>query len=271
MIPGHESNDPCQVKGDHAQKLAPSGNRIQGVLFDATGTLFETRESIGTVYARRAVPHGVDLPAWRLDRAFAQILASAPPRVFPDCDELETEDREQAWWRAVVRSSFLAADRAVVFDDYASFFSEIYRYYQTADAWVLRPGTRDLLRELKQRDFRTGIVSNFDQRLAIILQALEIAEFLDVLMIPARCRAEKPDARIFEAALQSLELPASAVVYVGDDPEKDRAAGARVGMQCFDPDAFEAFADLIDHIDEMNSRSDDVAGRALDSSADDPR
>ena len=240
-------------------------DRIQGVLFDATGTLFETRERIGAVYARRAAPHGVDLSTQRLDGAFARILAAAPPRVFPDCEACEIEDLEQEWWRAVVQSSFLAADDKVEFDDFATFFSELYAYYVTADAWALRPGARHVLSELKRRGFRTGVVSNFDQRLRVILQALEIDEFLDIVMIPAMCRAQKPDARIFEAALKALELPAAAVVYVGDDAEKDRAAGARVGMQCLDPDAFEAFAEFIDHVEQMKAGPGRAIGDEPDS------
>lgn len=227
------------------------------MLFDATGTLFETRESIGTVYARRAAPHGVELPSWRLDDAFRRILASAPPRVFPDAKADEIAELEFQWWRAVVRSSFLAADSTVKFDNFGAFFEQLYAYYESADAWTLRPGSGDLLRELKRREFRTGVVSNFDQRLPIILQALEINDFLDVVMIPARCRIEKPDRRIFAAALETLELPAGSVVYVGDDPEKDRAAGARAGMQCLDPDAFEVFGDLLEHIERLRAKDID--------------
>jgi putative hydrolase of the HAD superfamily len=242
--------------------------RIRGVLFDATGTLFDTRESIGTVYARHAAPHGVDLPSWRLDDAFARVLAAAPPRVFPDCEASEITHLEQQWWRNVVRSSFRAADSTLEFDDFSSFFSELYAYYETAEAWALRPGTRHVLSELKRRGFRTGVVSNFDQRLPIILQALDIDEFLDLVMTPAQCRAEKPDGRIFEAALQALKLPAAVVIYVGDDPEKDRAAAVRAGMQCLDPDAFEAYADFIHHVESMKVLCPD---RVSDSASDEAR
>lgn len=247
-----------------AQAAGPAASDpIQGVLFDATGTLLKTRESVGAVYSRHATTHGVKLPAWRLDDAFGRIVAGAPPRVFADCDASEIAEREQQWWQAVVRSTFLAADSTVKFVDFATFFSELYGYYQTGDAWALRPGVRAALVDLKRRDYRMGVVSNFDQRLPIILQALEIHEFLDVVMIPARCRAEKPDARIFEAALEILGLRAQSVVYVGDDPEKDRAAAERVGMQCIDPDALETFAALNSQIERLNAeRQSSVTPRA---------
>lgn len=264
MTSGSRPND---TRSDRSEDGSQS-DRIRGVLFDATGTLFDTRESIGTVYARHAAQHGIDLPSWRLDDAFARILAAAPPRVFPDCDVSEISDLEQKWWRSVVRSSLLAVDSTLEFDDFSSFFSELYAYYETADAWTLRPGVRSVLAGLKRREFRIGVVSNFDQRLPSILQALEIDEFLDLVMIPAQCRAEKPDGRIFEAALQALKLPAASVVYVGDDPEKDRAAGVRAGMQCLDPDAFEAYAEFIQHVEGMKARSHDSI---CDSAKDEPR
>jgi putative hydrolase of the HAD superfamily len=226
---------------------------IRGVLFDATGTLIETRERVGTVYARLAIPFGVDLPAWRIDDGFRRIVASAPPRVFADREASEIPDCERQWWQRVVRSAFLAADSTIKFSDFAAFFGELYDYYQTEDAWVLRPFALDCLIDLKRSDYRTGVVSNFDQRLPIILQALGVDELLDVVMTPGRCLVEKPDPRIFEAALELLQLPAHSVVYVGDDPIKDLAAAERAGLRSIDVCALDSFAELDSRIQGLNA------------------
>lgn len=226
--------------------------KVRGILFDATGTLFETRESVGAVYARLAVRHGVDVPPSRVDDAFRRVVAAAPPRVFADCDAVEALECERQWWRTVVSDSFAAADSRVAFADFDGFFVELYAFYQTEDAWALRPGARDTLADLKRRDYRTGVVSNFDQRLPTILQALGVHEFLDVVMTPARCRVEKPDPRIFEAALELLQLPARAVVYVGDDPKKDLEAAERAGLRSIDVCALAGFRELDSQIERIN-------------------
>jgi putative hydrolase of the HAD superfamily len=226
----------------------PPAPRIDGVLFDATGTLFDTAESVGTVYGRAAEAHGISLPAWRLDDAFNRIVASAPPRVFPDCDASRAAQLEQGWWRKVVRSTFLAADSTVVFPDPNAFYDSLFDAYKEAGAWKLRTGVAEGLRELKRRGIATGVVSNFDQRLPMILQALEVASFLDIVITPAVCGFEKPDPGIFKAALLALGTEASATLFVGDHPEKDRSAAERVGMRSLDPDVLESLQDISTHI-----------------------
>jgi putative hydrolase of the HAD superfamily len=226
----------------------PPAPRIDGVLFDATGTLFDTAESVGTVYGRAAEAHGISLPAWRLDDAFNRIVASAPPRVFPDCDASRAAQLEQGWWRKVVRSTFLAADSTVVFPDPNAFYDSLFDAYKEAGAWKLRTGVAEGLRELKRRGIATGVVSNFDQRLPMILQALEVASFLDIVITPAVCGFEKPDPGIFKAALLALGTEASATLFVGDHPEKDRSAAERVGMRSLDPDVLESLQDIATHI-----------------------
>jgi putative hydrolase of the HAD superfamily len=104
------------------------------------------------------------------------------------------------------------------------------------------------LRELKRRGIATGVVSNFDQRLPVILQALEVASFLDIVITPAVCGFEKPDPGIFKAALLALDTEASATLFVGDHPEKDRSAAERVGMRSLDPDVLESLQDIANHI-----------------------
>jgi len=222
--------------------------KVRGVLFDATGTLFDSKESVGTVYSRLARPQGIDLPARRIDAAFSRIMAEAPARVFPGLPPDEIAERERDWWRNVVRSTFLATDSTVEFPDFVDFFAQLYAYYETAEAWSLRAGARQALQDLRRRGIATGVVSNFDQRLHVILQALEISDFLPVVIIPAGCGFEKPSAAIFEAALEAIAVPAAAVIFVGDHPVKDRAAAEKVGMRSLDPGSMTSLAELPDRI-----------------------
>jgi FMN phosphatase YigB (HAD superfamily) len=43
--------------------------------------------------------------------------------------------------------------------------------------------------------------------------------------------ARKPNAQLFQAALDELGIPAGQVIYVGDDPRLDVAAARRIGMR----------------------------------------
>jgi putative hydrolase of the HAD superfamily len=217
---------------------------LRAVLFDAAGTLIATARPVGESYAELARAHGVALPPERLDEAFRRILAQAPPLVFPEARAEELAGLERAWWRSVVRSTFLAADSTVRFADFEGFFARLWEHYAAPAAWRARPGARAALRELRARGLATGVVSNFDGRLPGILAGLGLADALDVVTLPGEARAAKPDPRIFACALARLGVAAADAVYLGDDPRRDLAGARAAGLAAIDVASLATLADL---------------------------
>lgn len=210
---------------------------IRGVCFDATGTLFELRESVGTVYGRAAATAGVKLPAWRLDDAFRRVLrhgpslgeaaAGAPTRA-------EREAAELAWWRDRVRQTFQATDSTVRFADPEALFRSLFDHYRGAAAWQLRPGVYPLLERLRGAGFALGVASNFDHRLPEILEALGLNDFFSALSIPSTSGRSKPDRGVFEPLADAFGCALDALAYVGDDAPEVLAAISGHGLQVFD-------------------------------------
>jgi len=222
--------------------------KVRAVLFDATGTLIELRERVGESYARIAERHRVRIPAWRIDDAFRRILARSEPRVFPDADLDDVPGLERAWWRAVVRATFRAADQTIPFADFDAFFAEVWAWYATADAWRTRPGVLESLAALRRDGLALGVVSDFDYRLHEILESLEIAELFDVVTLAGEHGFAKPDARLFEVALRALGCTAAEALYVGDDPDRDLAGARRAGLAALDVRTLGSFAELRSHL-----------------------
>jgi putative hydrolase of the HAD superfamily len=226
---------------------------IRAVLFDATGTLIELRESVGESYARFAESHGVRLPAWRLADGFARIVAGRPPRVFPGARPDEVAALERSWWRDVVRDTFRATDQTVSFDDFEAFFAEVFGWYATAEAWRLREGVADALAALAARGLRQGVLSDFDYRLTEVLESLGIASFFETVTLAGAVGASKPDPQIFAAALETFGLPTGEVVYVGDDPDRDLEGARRAGLPAIDVTSLASVAELPDHLATVSS------------------
>ena len=218
------------------------------MLFDATGTLIELREPVGETYARIAHRHGVSLPAWRLEDGFRRILGGKAARVFPAATPAEVPERERAWWQEVVRDSFRASDQTLRFDDFESFFDELFQHYASRSAWQLRAGAREALAALSAQGTRLGIVSDFDYRLTELLESLGIASFFETVILAGSLAVTKPDPRLFRAALEALEAPASHCVYVGDDPERDLAGALQAGLRAIDVRSLTTLADLPAHL-----------------------
>ncbi len=227
----------------------------KAVLFDATGTLIELREPVGESYARFAREHRVDLPVWRIDDAWKRIVAGRELRCFPDARPEDVPRLERAWWLGAVRATFRAADQTVVFPDFEAFFDEIFDWYATAEAWRARSGVETTLARLRDRGLRLGIVSDFDYRLTEVLESLEIAGLFDAVVLAGQQGATKPDARLFEAALNALGVSARDAVYVGDDPERDLAGARGAGLTAIDVTALASFAELPERLATLSPGS----------------
>jgi putative hydrolase of the HAD superfamily len=217
---------------------------VRGVLFDAVGTLIELTRSVGEIYADAARRHGVDLPAWRIDDAFARILAQARPMVFPSLAPAEAAERERDWWHQVVRATFRATDQEARFQAFDACFDELWQQFAGPGVWRERPLASRTLRSLKARGLSIGVVSNFDQRLPDLLDSLGLLRDLDAVVLPAHAGAAKPDRRIFDHALAAIGLPAAQAAYVGDDPTRDLAGARAAGLTAIDVTSLATLTDL---------------------------
>lgn len=211
---------------------------IRLVLLDAVGTLIRLRESVGATYERIARAHGVAIPAWRLDDAFARVLRGSP--AMPATDDAA----ERAWWRAVVRATFRAADQMQRFADFEACFAALFEHYAQAAAWTLAPGAEVAIDALRAQRRRVVVASNFDHRLPAILAALALADRLDAIWLPRDAGTSKPDPAFFARACDRFGVAPRETVAVGDDPADDLAAATRAGLVAIDVAALASLAEL---------------------------
>jgi putative hydrolase of the HAD superfamily len=78
--------------------------------------------------------------------------------------------------------------------------------------------------------YRLGVVSNFYGNLVTVCDDAEVSRYFDVIVDSVAVGWEKPDPRIFHAALGSLELPPAVVTFVGDSAPRDMAGAKAAGM-----------------------------------------
>jgi REG-2-like HAD superfamily hydrolase len=103
---------------------------------------------------------------------------------------------------------------------------EIFNEFSKAECWQKYEHCDSILANLKSRNFKLGVISNFDERLFNITKELDIDSYFDFLLIPANSGGSyKPQRDIFERAFKSSKVnrPES-VVHVGDNLELDYLA-----------------------------------------------
>lgn len=207
-----------QAKNDRSE--------VRAVFFDAVGTLFHPRESVGEVYARIGAAQGFRARSDRLEQGFRRAfrdLAPVPP------------GGERGWWRRVVAESFAAAGvEKASQDGFGDCFEEIYAYYSTAGAWSVYDEVPGLLEQLRVAGINLWVVSNFDERLPVVLDLLGLSLFFDGMVLSAEVGAAKPHAAIFAEAVSRAGWVPAECLHAGDDPDADWKGARSAGLRVFE-------------------------------------
>ncbi|MDD3981497.1 MAG: HAD family hydrolase [Spirochaetia bacterium] len=96
--------------------------------------------------------------------------------------------------------------------------------------WLAYPFVPEVLRKLKDRGFRLGVISNWDPSARPILQRQGILDFFEVTVISSEVGVTKPDSKIFEIALEKASVKPENCLYVGDNYYDDAVGASAVGM-----------------------------------------
>jgi len=208
----------------------------RSIFFDAAGTLFHSRRPIGASYVAVAREYGLDADPLLVDRAFRKAFGSAPPLAFGEGHSPpELRQLERRWWRERVAETFSEIGR---FPDFDAYFTALFDFFANPSNWRVEPGSIELLRGLKAKGKRLGVISNFDARLYRILQELGLLELFDTVTISSEAGFAKPRPEIFRTALVAHGVSPENALHVGDSAELDVAGAnsARIAVVLVDPE-----------------------------------
>ncbi|HYX03272.1 MAG TPA: HAD family hydrolase [Reyranella sp.] len=98
------------------------------------------------------------------------------------------------------------------------------------EVFQLRPDIDGLLRRLRGRGLRLGIVANQPEAARERLARAGIGELFDYQGLSALTSYRKPDPRAFQVAAEALGVPPAACIMVGDRIDNDIAPAKALGM-----------------------------------------
>ena len=201
---------------------------LKAVFFDAAGTLFRVRGTVGEVYWRLGQPYGLKTTPDLIEQAFQEQFANAPALAFPGRTAEEVRALEHRWWEKLMRLVFQEVGMFPRFNDY---FNEVFEAFKGSEAWELYPETLKVLEELKSDGRRIGIVSNFDSRIHDVCRVLGISPYLDSITISSQTGWAKPSPEIFDHALNLHGLESDEAVHVGDEIGDDVEGALAAGLR----------------------------------------
>ena len=134
-------------------------------------------------------------------------------------------ERSRRFWHEVYER--LLADLGVRRD---GLVDVVYRAFTDLANYALFDDVKPVLEDLRGAGVTLGVVSNFEEWLVGLLEAVGVRESFDVVVISGIEGIEKPDPRIFEVAMERAGVEPHRSVYVGDNPPFDVEPALAVGM-----------------------------------------
>ena len=208
---------------------------IRGVTFDWWHTIAETPwpdydahmrrirvERILEAFGDRGLVVEPDVLYHAYDRQTELLLAKWK-------DHVDLNGEEQL--HAFLTFAGLDAEDADLLDALAASFGEAIR----SKLPVLYPHVGSVLASVKGAGYKVGLVSNTGRTWGRFLRPIQddlgIGKYFDDRVFSDEIGVRKPEAPIFETALEHLGLRPEEVVHVGDDLEADVAGSRGLGMR----------------------------------------
>lgn len=203
------------------------------IFFDAVGTLFGIRGSVGEIYSVIAGEFGVNVAADCLDAAFFESFKASPPLAFSQVQLSQIPELEFNWWQAIAETTFAATGVREQFTDFSAFFEQLYSYFATAEPWYVYDDVVPALKRWQEAGFELGIISNFDSRINQVLTALELRDFFGTITISSFSGTAKPNPGIFVVALEKHDCLPQEAWHIGDNLAEDYQGAKAAGIRPF--------------------------------------
>ncbi|KAL6629935.1 hypothetical protein ACP70R_029700 [Stipagrostis hirtigluma subsp. patula] len=216
-------------------------SKLRLVTVDVTGTLIAYKGHLGDYYCMAAKSAGMPCPDYkRVHQGFKVAYAEMSTR--HPCFGHASAMPNVEWWKMCVRDSFVRAGYDYDDETFERIFRRIYAAFGSSAPYTVFPDAQRFLRWLRRRGIVVGIVSNAEHRYRdVVLPAVGLNQGSewDFGVFSGVAGVEKPDPRIYEAALEAAGgVPPAEALHIGDSMRKDYAPARGVGMHALLLDRF---------------------------------
>jgi putative hydrolase of the HAD superfamily len=207
--------------------------RLKAILFDMGSTLLEFENSTWDVLGRLSIQKGYEflkeknltLPNFEeFSRVLYEGFLKARTEVGQSLKEFKFEE---------VISDFFTTLNLSTSDGIYGSFLEVY-YTPVTDQVTLIDGAEEILKSLKEKNLKIGLISNtiFPEEFHLReLKRFGLYPYLDAYFFSSTVGFRKPHPKIFQRALEKLEIDPSEAVFIGDRLQEDVGGAQNVGMK----------------------------------------
>lgn len=207
--------------------MATGVRRIEIVLFDLDDTLHDDtyayHNAAEEVAREVAAEHGID--ALALKDAYIAAAEGFWHRLSADDLKVKLASLRASMWQSALESVGAGDD-----PELARRSAERYNAYRVK-YFTLFPGAVDLLRALRGRGIKLGIVTNgLSETHREKIALLQISEYFDAIFLSDEVGMVKPDPLLFAHACHTLGGAPARSAMVGDRYDRDIAGALEAGL-----------------------------------------
>ena len=207
---------------------------IRALLFDVNGTLIDIETDEWMEEAYRAIGHfltyqGISLRRAEVRDLYFQIMKeqfAASKEVYPEFDVV-------AVWKEVLHRSATAYTRSLGPEKLLQmplFLAQLQRGISRKRLCAF-PQTQEVLAQLKTRH-RLAVVSDAQSVYGLPeLRAVGLADYFEPIIISGDYGYRKPDPRLFQAALNEVQVRPDEAIFIGNDRVRDIQGARQLGMK----------------------------------------
>ncbi len=207
---------------------------IRALLFDVNGTLIdiETDEGLEEIY--RAIGHflmyqGISIRRWEVRDLYFQIMQ----RQRAESTEKFVEWNAESVWGEFLENKATDYTRTLPPEKLAQlplFLAELHRGIARKKLRSY-PQVQETLNQLRSH-YSMAVVSDAQSPYAVPeLRSVELLHHFDSVIVSGDYGYRKPDARLFQKALDTLQVRPEQALYVGNDLYHDIWGAQQVGMK----------------------------------------
>jgi len=201
---------------------------LRAVFFDVGNTLLRPHPSVSEVVRQILAEEGHVHDLTAIDELMPVVDEYYEDRYCSDDTFWTDEARTAQVW---VGMYSLLCRRLGIDADAERIAARVYQEFGDPGRWMPYPDVMPAFQRLNERGLALGLISNWDNRLAGLIEGLGLAGELGTVVSSAEVGLHKPDPRIFELACARLGVKPAQAAHVGDHHYADIVGAHAVGMR----------------------------------------
>lgn len=189
--------------------------KYEAVIFDLFGTLIDS-------YTAKA--HEISL------NQMASVLHIASKDLIRLWSDTFTQRNTGVFQSAKENIEYICHEFKVSLEDTQLELAAQMRHDFTERSMQPRMDAIEVLSHLKERDYKTGLITNCTPSVPMIWKESSFAPFFDVTVFSCLASLMKPDQRIYELAVKQLVVQPEDCLYIGDGGSQELTGASQVGM-----------------------------------------